>query len=195
MKLKKIEAYWKFWSLKEAKGNPFSFLREDQEREEDQEEEDQEEEDQEEEDQEEEDQEEDQEEDKMVEDQVEQEQVEEVEEEVVEEEVEVEEDQEDINRQPTASTQAFNIDSGVSLPCQCTTPAECTAYLQELVPKLGQTGKTFHVLVRLVDALKVSLMLIIIHIISHAISYIILGYRYSKWISKLSVAIHTMVMG
>ena len=106
-----------------------------------------------------------------------------------------EEDQEEINRQPTASTPAFNIDSGVSLPCQCTTPAAHTTYLQQLVPKLGQTGKTFHVLVRLVDALKVSVMLIIIYIIFHAISYIILGHRYSKWISKLSVAILTMVMG
>ena len=134
MKLKHIKAYWNAWVLKEAEGDPFSFIsgRDDGGDSEDgsqgQEQEGQEP-----------DQEEDQEEDQEL-------------------------DQEETftaNKSPIPSTSSdIDIDSGIPLPSQSTTPALRTMCLQHLVPRWGSTGKTFHALIELVDALKVGSVLI-----------------------------------
>lgn len=52
----------------------------------------------------------------------------------------------------------FDIDKGILLPCQCETPALRTTCLQKLAPEWGNVSKTFHNLVKLVDTLKVSLI-------------------------------------
>jgi hypothetical protein len=70
---------------------------------------------------------------------------------------------------PSPSTPEADIDSGIPLPCECDTPAMRTTCLQQLVPKSGSAGKSFHALVDLVDALKVSSVSIIsflLHLIS-----------------------------
>jgi hypothetical protein len=50
----------------------------------------------------------------------------------------------------------FNVDYGISLPCQCTTPVLRTSCLQQLVAQEGKGGKLFHELVNLVNTLEVS---------------------------------------
>ena len=59
------------------------------------------------------------------------------------------------NQPPIPPTPEFNIDNGIPLPCQCDTPDLRTFCLQQLVPKFGATGKTFHVVVGLVNDLLV----------------------------------------
>ena len=104
-----------------------------------------------------------------------------------EEEQEQEEDNQEthstINKLPTPPTPASGIDHGIPLPSQCDTPAMHTSCLQQLVPKWGNTGKTFHTLVQLVDDLEVSSVLIIdllLYLTSFQNTDIPSGYN-SKW--------------
>ena len=83
---------------------------------------------------------------------------------IVEGEEEEEEIQPKSNRPSTsqlAPPQVFDFDDGVPLPCECDTSALRTTCLLQLVSKSGGFGKAFHVLVKQVDALQVSLVLII----------------------------------
>lgn len=64
-------------------------------------------------------------------------------------------------RAPIPPTADFDIDQGIPLPCQCVTHSVRTTCLQELFPKLGDSGKAFHNLVGLVDTLEVSPVLLI----------------------------------
>ena len=87
-----------------------------------------------------------------------------------------------VARDPTTPpTPSFKIDDVIPLPCQCATPAAHTLCLQQLVPEKGDSGKTFHSLVKLIDALEVSaysndILLLFL---------IILEHRYPKWVSEL----------
>jgi hypothetical protein len=113
MGLKDVKAYWALWVSKEAKGDPFSFIRE-----------------------------------KVV-------VVGEVEEEEEEEETQPTTSK-PLIKAPTPPTPTFDIDNGIPLPLQCNTPVLRTICLNQLGPKWGDASKTFHTLVELVDALKVS---------------------------------------
>jgi hypothetical protein len=84
-----------------------------------------------------------------------------VEEEEQEEQEEEQEDQEEQEEQEEESplpgpSSDFNIDYGISLPCECNTPALRTSCLQQLVSQEGNVCILFHQLVSLVDTLKVS---------------------------------------
>ena len=57
--------------------------------------------------------------------------------------------------------QDFDCDDGIPLPYQCDTSASHTICLLRLVSESGNSGKTFHTLVRQVDALEVSFVSII----------------------------------
>ena len=87
-----------------------------------------------------------------------------------EEEQEQEQEQEEqethskVKKPPTKQLtppQDFDCDDGIPLPYQCDTSASCTICLLWLVSKSGNSGKTFHTLVRQVDALEVSFVSII----------------------------------
>lgn len=54
----------------------------------------------------------------------------------------------------------IDIDQSILLPCKCDTHCVRTRFLQELISKVGDSGKTFHALVKLVETLEVSPMLI-----------------------------------
>jgi hypothetical protein len=169
MGLKDLEVYWKHWALEEGKGRPFAFHTDKgkgREREEDGEEEDEE-----------------------------------------EEEggsggeeghdnhgkdgqMDEEDEEERITAAPTPPSAAFAIDQGISLPCQCDSPAARTICLLQLALEQESTGKTFSSLVQKIDALEVSSTLILF-----LLSYIILGCGFSKWVSEFQVAICQMVMG
>ena len=71
-----------------------------------------------------------------------------------EEEEEADQDQE-IPAAPSPGL-AFDIDQGISLPCQCDAPGTKTTCLEQLAMKENSTGKTFYALVQQVDALEVS---------------------------------------
>ena len=156
MHLKDLEAYWKDWVLKESEGDPFCFLSskgKEKEKEKRREGE------------------------KKTDEQDEDEQD--------EENKEDEEDEKEnipVARDPTTPpTPSFKIDDDIPLPCQCATPAARTLCLQQLVPEKGDSGKTFHSLVKLIDALEVSaysndILLLFL---------IILEHRYPKWVSEL----------
>jgi hypothetical protein len=73
----------------------------------------------------------------------------------------LDEDQDGTHPQPPPNPD-FAIDEGILLPCQCETTAVRTICLQQLVAKKGDSGKTFHKLVGLVDALEVSSLLVMI---------------------------------
>ena len=57
--------------------------------------------------------------------------------------------------------QDFDCDDGIPLPYQCDTSASRTICLLRLVSESGNSGKTFHTLVRQVDTLEVSFVSII----------------------------------
>ena len=57
--------------------------------------------------------------------------------------------------------QDFDCDDGIPLPYQCDTSASHTICLLRLVSESGNSGKTFHTLVRQVDTLEVSFVSII----------------------------------
>jgi hypothetical protein len=145
MTLNEVRAYWKHWVLKSSKGYQFSFLtRGDAKRgkgKEDEEEES---------------------------DEGSQENEDEEEEEERKEGDEDEDEDEDEDRGNTLATQRppspptpdFNIDEGIPLPCQCDTPAVRTSCLQKLAPKWDASGKIYHNLVKLVDTMEVSSILV-----------------------------------
>ena len=82
---------------------------------------------------------------------------EEEEEEKEEEEEEKEKEEEEKGESPSPGPSSdFNVDYGISLPCQCTTPVLRTSCLQQLVAQEGKGGKLFHELVNLVNTLEVS---------------------------------------
>ena len=85
-----------------------------------------------------------------------------------EEEEEQEQEQEEthskVKKPPTKQLtppQDFDCDDGIPLPYQCDTSASHTICLLWLVSESGNSGKTFHTLVRQVDALEVSFVSII----------------------------------
>jgi hypothetical protein len=160
-----VEVYWNDWVARDIKGEPFHFLSakgkkkatvEELEQEEQEEDEGQHkskgkgkgkevvesEEDQDQEDQEDQDQEDQDQEDQDQEDQD-------------QDQEEDQEDQEEESPLPGPSSD-FNIDYGISLPCECNTPALRTSCLQQLVSQEGKGCILFHQLVSLVDTLEVS---------------------------------------
>jgi hypothetical protein len=80
---------------------------------------------------------------------------EEQEQEQEQEEQEEEEEEKEESPLPCPSSD-FNVDYGISLPCQCTTPVLRTSCLQQLVAQKGKGGKLFHGLANLVNTLEVS---------------------------------------
>ena len=86
-----------------------------------------------------------------------------------EEEQEQEQEQEQethskVKKPPTKQLtppQDFDCDDGIPLPYQCDTSASRTICLLRLVSESDNSGKTFHTLVRQVDALEVSFVSII----------------------------------
>ena len=101
-------------------------------------------------------------------------------------------DDDTMNNSQDLPPDTFSIDDDIPFPLQCHTPDERTSCLQKMVPNSDQAKQLFHKLVKKVDALEVSYMSSdIMEIISHPI----LGYRYTKWISKLWMALCPLVMG
>ena len=94
----------------------------------------------------------------------EEEQEQEQEQEQEEEQEEEEETHSKVKKPPTKQLtppQDFDCDDGIPLPYQCDTSASRTICLLRLVSESGNSGKTFHTLVRQVDALEVSFVSII----------------------------------
>ena len=185
MNLNEVQSYWKHWVVQEDEGSPFTFisvkkagkqveevgegrkgikqkstkkkqlLEEEEEEEEEEDEEDEEEGGEKEEEEGEEKEEEDEEEDGEN---------GEKEKKVKKKGKEVDEDEEEgedmpaTGRLPIPPTSEFDIDQGIPLPCQCNTPAVRTLLLKKLAPEWGSTGKGYHALVKLVDALEVGSM-------------------------------------
>jgi len=131
MSVDDLKVYWMSWAKKQTQGDPFSFLsdregRQEQEQEQEQEEQE-------------------------------------------EQEKEQEEagrkgqdgDEEDtlsitMNKSHPSLIPGSGIDGGISLPCECDTPAARTACLQQLAPEWGGFKTAFHSLIGLVDQLEVS---------------------------------------
>jgi len=67
-------------------------------------------------------------------------------------------DGDDITEKPF-SLDHYSIDDDIPLPCQCETPSVRTNCLEKLVPGSNEISKSFHRLVKMVDALKVSSVL------------------------------------
>ena len=89
---------------------------------------------------------------------------EEQEQEQEQEQEEEEETHSKVKKPPTKQLtppQDFDCDDGIPLPYQCDTSASRTICLLRLVSESGNSGKTFHTLIRQVDALEVSFVLII----------------------------------
>lgn len=85
----------------------------------------------------------------------------------------------------------FAVDEGMSLPSECSTPAERTAFLKSLAQDTP-LGRVFGNLVMLVDATEVSLIPVIQ---SLSLVCIISGYRCPQCPHRLKMAMCSMVMG